>query len=100
MMGQVATKRIYSVTQGDLAELVEIEARAKALRAAVKSALDEGGESAVEPGLLQARLIDVSRVSPDWRGYIKRKFGLATVNRIKAATRPTLYKRLQIGRPL
>lgn len=87
----------YQVLQADIEELLAIEARAKELRFAMRAALEATGEAGVEPGLLEAKLIDVQRVTPDYRGYILRHYGRRTVNRIKAATKPTHHKRLLIG---
>jgi len=89
-------KTQYQITQADLEEFRAIKARIKELTFAMKVSIEARGDLAVEPGTLTAKLIEISRTSPDFKGYIARKFGEGIVKQIIAATKPTTYNKLDV----
>jgi hypothetical protein len=85
---------VESITQRDLAQILELrhrieslEAELKAAEASVRAQLETG--AAVEPGLLKAFLKTTERRSVSWKAVCERELGEKYCTRVLAHTKPS-----------
>lgn len=85
---------VQSVSQGNLAQILELrhrieslEAELKAAESSVRAQIEAG--AAVEPGLLNAFLKTTERRSVSWKFVCERELGEKYCNRVLAHTKPS-----------
>lgn len=82
------------ITQKRIADAIDLTKRAKEAKASLREDLLAG--TPVEDGSHLARLIEVEKKSPNWKGFILRRHGKKVVNRILAATQPSTYRKMEL----
>lgn len=85
---------VESISQGNLAQILELRHRVESLEAELKAAEDsvrtqlETG-AVVEPGMLKAFLKTTERRSVSWKSVCERELGEKYCNRVLTHTKPS-----------